>query len=61
MEGLNWNAVLAYSDDIIFITKGDYENSLEVVQQVLERFCKHRLRLTREKCSFACKEVKFLG
>jgi len=33
MEGLNWNYVLAYIDDIIVITKGDYENHLEVLQQ----------------------------
>jgi len=35
MEGLNWNYILAYIDDIIVITKGDYENHLEVLQQVL--------------------------
>jgi len=28
---------------------------------VLERLRKYRLRLRREKCSFACKEVKYLG
>jgi len=61
MEGLNWNYVLAYIDDIIVITKGDYENHLEVLQQVLERLRKYRLRLRRDKCSFDCKEVKYFG
>jgi len=60
-EGLNWNYVLAYIDDIIVVTKGDYENHLEVMQQVLERLRKYRLRVIREKCSFACKEVRYLG
>ena len=41
--------------------EGDYENHLEVLQQVLERLRKYRLRPRREKCSFACKEVKYLG
>jgi len=53
-EGLNWNYVLAYIDDIIVITKGGYENHLEVLQQVLERLHEYRSRLRREKCSFAC-------
>jgi len=47
-EGLNWNYVLAYIDDIIVITKGDYENHLEVLQQVLDRLRKYPLRLRRE-------------
>jgi len=61
MEGLNWNYVLAYIDDIIVITKGNFENHLEALQQVLERLRQYRSRLRREKCSFACKEVKYLG
>jgi hypothetical protein len=40
MEKLNWSYVLAYSHNIIVITKGDYENHLEVLQQVLERLRK---------------------
>ena len=59
MEGLNWNYVLAYIEDIISITKGDYENHFEVLQQVLERLHKYRLRLRRDKCSFVCKEVEY--
>jgi hypothetical protein len=61
MKGLNWNYVLAHIDDIIFITKGDYESHLEVLQQVLQPLRQYRSRLRREKCSFACKEVKYLG
>jgi hypothetical protein len=52
---------LAYIDDTIVITTGDDENNLEVLQQVLERLRQYRLRLRREKCSFAGKEVKYLG
>ena len=52
---------MAYIDDNIVITNGDYENHLEVLQQVLERLRKYRLGLRREKFSFACKEVKYLG
>ena len=61
MEGLNWNYVLAYIDDIIVTTKGDYENHLEVLQQVLERLRQYRLRLRREKCSFALQGSEVLG
>jgi len=61
MKGLTWNYVLAKIEDIIVITRGDYENHLEVLQQLLERLSQNRLRLRRGKCSFACKEVKYLG
>jgi hypothetical protein len=61
MEWLNWNYVLAYIDDIIVIRKKDYESHLKALQQVLERLRRYRLMLRREKFSFACKEVKYLG
>jgi hypothetical protein len=51
-EELNWQYILVYVYDIIVITRGDCEDHLRALEQVLERFKKLKLRLRREgiKC-----------
>ncbi|XP_063390383.1 uncharacterized protein LOC134676003 [Cydia fagiglandana] len=52
--------VLAYLDDLLVISDS-FEKHLQDLQLVFDRLRQFGLRANREKCVFACKEVKYLG
>lgn len=60
LRGLNWKFVLVYLDDVIIFSKS-FEEHLDHLKQVLERFRSVGLKLQPKKCTFAQKEVKYLG
>ena len=53
--------VIAYLDNILIYTKGDLEQYILDVQQVLDKLLKKNLRAVLEKYEFYKKEVNFLG
>ncbi len=60
LAGLQWNSCLPYLDDIIIYSE-TFQKHLDDIESVLQRFQKHKLKIKLKKCSFCCKEVKFLG
>lgn len=52
--------VQSFYDDILVFAY-DFENLLQVLDQVLQRFKEHGLRLNKSKCVFASASVEFLG
>uniref|UniRef100_A0A183CIF4 Reverse transcriptase n=1 Tax=Globodera pallida TaxID=36090 RepID=A0A183CIF4_GLOPA len=61
LSGLDGIA-LAYVDDILIFTKEEnFEEHLAAVRKVLERFRLYNLKLSPKKCTFASKEMNFLG
>ena len=60
LRGLTWKEVLAYLDDVIVLGKS-FEEHIDNLKVVLERFRKHNLKLKPRKCVFIQKEVTFLG
>jgi predicted aspartyl protease len=53
---------LSYVDDVLIFTKeGSFQDHLAAVKQVLERFRIYNLKLSPKKCTFASKEMNFLG
>ena len=60
LRGLTWRQVLAYLDDIIILGKS-FEDHLENLEMVFERFRSYNLKLKPKKCVFFRKEVPFLG
>jgi hypothetical protein len=61
LEGLNCQYVFLYVDGIIIITKGDYEDNVQVLHQVLQRWKIFQLRLTKHKGHIGMKELKYFG
>lgn len=59
-RGLKDIVVIIYLDDIIVISTS-LEEHIKDLQQVFDRLRKFKLRAKREKCNFACSQVKFLG
>ena len=59
MEGLE--AVQVYIDNLLVITKGDFDDHLNKLGKVLERLEDTRLKVKASKCHFAEKEVEYLG
>lgn len=53
--------LLAYQDDLLVITEGNFEKHVEDLRAVFERLRMFKLRANREKCVFARDEVKYLG
>lgn len=51
LQGLTWVECLAYLDDII-IFGTSFENHVENMRKVLERFKQYNLKLKLQKCSF---------
>lgn len=60
LAGLTWKSVIAYLDDTIVLGLS-FEMHLENLQEVLERFRKHNLKLKASKCVLFQKKVKWLG
>ena len=60
LAGLHWEACLFYLDDII-VFAATWEEHLARLRQVFERLRHAQLKLGAEKCTFAAKEVSYLG
>ena len=60
LAGLHWETCLFYLDDII-VFAATWEEHLAHLRQVFERLCHAQLKLGAEKCTFAAKEVSYLG
>ena len=58
--GLNWQICLAFLDDVI-VMSSTFEQHLEHLQQVFERFRGANLKLNAGKCHLIQEKVKFLG
>lgn len=59
-NGLPHIKILTYLDDIILISN-TFEQHIEEIDQMFQQLGKFKLRANREKCRFACSEVKYLG
>ena len=60
LAGLIWEAVIVYLDDINVLGR-TFEETLENLSQVLERFRAYGLKLKPRKCALFHREVVFLG
>ena len=60
LSGLHWEMCLFYLDDII-VFSSTWEEHLARLRQVFERLRHANLKLGAEKCTFAAKEVSYLG
>ena len=60
LAGLHWETCLFYLDDIIVVA-ATWEEHLARLRQVFERLRHAQLTLGAEKCTFAAKEVSYLG
>ena len=53
--------IYVFLDEILVVTKGSKEDHNNVIQTVLTKLNKANVRLKREKCKFAQKEIEWLG
>ena len=60
IAGLHWETCLFYLDDII-VFAATWEEHLARLRQVFERLRHAQFKLGAEKCTFAVKEVSYLG
>lgn len=60
LQGLTWSECLAYLDDVIILGK-NFDDHLQNLSAVLDRFKTYNLKLKPSKCQLFQKEVKFLG
>ena len=60
LSGLHWEMCLFYLDDII-VFSSTWEEHLTRLRQVFELLRHADLKLGAEKCTFAAKEVSYLG
>ena len=60
LAGLHWETCLFYLDDII-VFSSTWEEHLARLRQVFERLRHANLKLGANKCTFAAKEVNYLG
>ena len=60
LAGLHWETGLFYLDDII-VFAATWEEHHDRLRQVFERLRHTKLKLGAEKCTFAAKEVSYLG
>ena len=60
LAGLHWETCLFYLDDII-VFSSTWEEHLARLREVFERLRHAKLRLGAAKCTFAAKEVSYLG
>ena len=59
MEGLEF--VRAYIDDLMLISKGDWNDHLNKLEQVLQRLAEAGLKVNAKKSFFAHAESEYLG
>ena len=60
LAGLHWETCLFYLDDII-VFSSTWEKHLARLREVFERLRHAKLKLGASKCTFAAKEVSYLG
>ena len=60
LRGLTYKQVLAYLDDVVIIGKS-FQDHLENLEEVLQRFRQYHLKLKPKKCDIFQTEIKFLG
>ena len=60
LAGLHWEMCLFYLDDII-VFSSTWEEHLARLREVFERLRHANLKLGAKKCTFAAKEVNYLG
>ena len=60
LAGLHWETCLFYLDDII-VFSSTWEEHLARLREVFERLRHAKLKLGATKCTFAAKEVSYLG
>ena len=60
LAGLHWETCLFYLDDII-VFSSTWEEHLAWLREVFERLRHAKLKLRAAKCTFAAKEVSYLG
>ena len=60
LAGLHWETCLFYLDDII-VFAATWEEHLDRFRQVFERLRHAKLKLGADKCTFAAREVSYLG
>ena len=60
LAGLHWETCLFYLDDII-VFSSTWEEHLARLRKVFERLRHAKLKLGAAKCTFAAKEVRYLG
>ena len=60
LAGLHWETCLFYLDDII-VFSSTWEDHLARLREVFERLRHSKLKLGPAKCTFAAKEVSYLG
>ena len=60
LAGLHWETCLFYLDDII-VFSSTWEEHLARLRQVFERLRHSNLKLGADKCTFAAREVNYLG
>ncbi len=60
LAGLQWNHCLPYLDDIIIYSE-TFDQHLNDIESVLQRFGKHKFKIKLKKCHFCQKQIKFLG
>jgi hypothetical protein len=60
-QGLLWEKVLVYIDDIIIFTLDSLEDHISVIDLVLQKLEEYGLKINKEKSIFAKKEGNYLG
>ncbi|KAK3098956.1 hypothetical protein FSP39_024662 [Pinctada imbricata] len=60
LQGLQWTSLLIYLDDVI-VTGKDFNEHLDRLREVFERFRLHGLKLKAKKCQLFQTQVLFLG
>ena len=60
LEGLMFQTVLVYLDDILIFSH-TIEEHYDRLKSVFERFRLHNLKIEVSKCEFFCQSIKFLG
>jgi hypothetical protein len=59
-NGLSWDYVLIYLDDIMVFST-TFEEHLQQLQMVFDKLASSKLHLNRKKCQFVMSSVKYLG
>jgi hypothetical protein len=60
LQGLTWSSCCVYIDDIICFNK-TFQDHLQGLSQIFDRLRKANLTLKPSKCTFAAREIRYLG
>jgi len=60
LSGLTWNVCLCYLDDVLVFSKS-FDEHLEHLRLIFDRFRDHKLHLRADKCVFCARRTKYLG